>query len=243
MNAYQQFIDLSLQSMGIIPLLALILFVVLVVAIERAVFFARIVPSGAALDRELSAADHRQEDAVRAIARRHRATVFGGPLQAAVEARHLDPEAMDRYIDEAIVRTLPRLDRTLWLLDAAVTLGPLIGLLGTIIGITESFNVLGASGPSAGAVTGGIGHALIATGFGLAVAIIGVAVNSYFGKRVRLAILQLDLVKLACIKRLHLLSSTSATPADSTSQRVATLQPQAERAAFKHAASAGLSGA
>ena len=152
MNAYQQFIDLSLQSMGIIPLLALILLVVLVVAIERAVFFARIVPSGAALDRELSATDHRQEEALRAIAQRHQATVFGGTLQAAVEARHLDPEAMDRYIDEAIVRTLPKLDRALWLLDAAVTLGPLIGLLGTIIGITESFNVLGASGPNAGAV-------------------------------------------------------------------------------------------
>lgn len=66
MNAYQQFIDLSLQSMGIIPLLALILLVVLVVAIERAVFFARIVPSGAALDRELSATDHRQEEIGRA---------------------------------------------------------------------------------------------------------------------------------------------------------------------------------
>jgi biopolymer transport protein ExbB len=69
------------------------------------------------------------------------------------------------------------------------------------------------------------------------VAIVGVAVNSYFGKRVRLAILQLDLVKLACIKRLHLLET------DPTTSRVATLQPQAERMPFKRAATAGLSGA
>jgi biopolymer transport protein ExbB len=205
MNAFQQFIDLSMQSMGIIPLLALILLIVLAVAIERTAFFGRTVPSGARLDRELSAIDHRQEQALREIAGRYRATVFGGTLQAVVDARHLDtPEEMDRYVDEAIVRAMPQLDKHLWLVNAAVTLGPLIGLLGTIIGITESFNVLGAAGPSAGAVTGGIGHALIATGCGLIVAIAGVAANSYFDKRARLTILQLDLLKLMCVKRLHL---------------------------------------
>lgn len=204
MNTFQQFLDLSLQSMGIIPTLAAMLLVVLAVSIERLAFFARIVPSGAALDRELSAIDHREQDAVRELANRYRETVFGATLQAAVDARHLEPNEMDRYIDEAIVRTLPQLDRSLWALDAAITLGPLIGLLGTIIGITESFNVLGANSSNVGAVTGGIGHALLATGCGLAVAIVGVAANSYFGKRVRLAMLRLDLVKHTCINRLHL---------------------------------------
>ncbi|WP_439894264.1 MotA/TolQ/ExbB proton channel family protein (plasmid) [Ralstonia sp. 25C] len=235
MNTYQQFIDLSLQSMGIIPLLALMLLVVLAVTIERAAFFARIVPSGHALDRELAGVDHNQAEALRAIATRYETTVFGGTLRAAIDARHLEPEAMDRYVDEAIVRTLPQLDRSLWLLDAAVTLGPLIGLLGTIIGITESFNVLGTSGPNVGAVTGGIGHALIATGCGLAVAIVGVAANSYFSKRVRLATLQLDLVKLTCVKRLHLVEGQPTTHAAA--------QTSVERAPFKRALNAGLSGA
>ncbi|WP_042301127.1 MotA/TolQ/ExbB proton channel family protein [Paraburkholderia kururiensis] len=211
MNTFHQLLDLSLQSMGIIPILAAMLLVVLAVSIERFAFFARIVPSGEALDRELSAIDHREQEAVRALANRYRDTVFGTTLQAAVDARHLEPDAMDRYIDEAIVRTLPQLDRALWMLDAAITLGPLIGLLGTIIGITESFNVLGTSASNVGAVTGGIGHALFATGCGLAVAIVGVAFNGYFGKRVRLAVLRLDLVKHTCINRLWLEQRSAST--------------------------------
>ncbi|HWW07316.1 MotA/TolQ/ExbB proton channel family protein [Collimonas sp.] len=205
MPYFQQFIDLSIQSMGIIPILTVLLFVVLAVAIERSIFFSFNLPSGEKLDGELCAVDHRREDAVREIADSYGSTIFGATLQAAVESRTLEtPEAMDRYIDESIVRTLPLLDKYLWLLGSAVTLGPLIGLLGTIIGITESFNVLGTAGPSGSAVTSGIGHALIATGCGLLVAIAGVAANSYFAKRVRLTILQLDLIKLLCVKRWHL---------------------------------------
>lgn len=237
MNIVQEVIELSSQSVGIIPLLALILLIVLAVAIERAAFFARIVPSGTSLDRELSSIDHRDEKGLRAIAGHYKGTVFGGTLQAAVDARHLSPDEMDRYVDEAVVRALPHLDRCLWLLDAAVTLGPLIGLLGTIIGITESFNVLGAAGPSAGAVTGGIGHALIATGCGLVVAIVGVTAAAYFGKRVRLATLQLDLIKLTCVKRLHLMNH------DAGNARTAHAQNAEPRNAVKSVASIELSGA
>ncbi|MDP9651567.1 MotA/TolQ/ExbB proton channel family protein [Paraburkholderia caledonica] len=204
MNMFDQLLDMSLQSMGIIPILAAMLLVVLAVSIERVAFFARIAPSGETLDRELTAIDHREQDAVRVLANRYRDTVFGATLQAALDARHLEPDAMDRYVDETIVRTLPQLDRALWILDAAITLGPLIGLLGTIIGITESFNVLGTGTSNVGTVTGGIGHALFATGCGLAVAIVGVAFNGYFGKRVRLATMRLELVKHTCINRLML---------------------------------------
>jgi biopolymer transport protein ExbB len=205
MSIFQQFFDLSMQSMGIIPILTVLLFVVLAVAVERSIFFGKNLPSGEKLDAELLAIDHRREEALREVAERYRRTIFGITLQAVVESRTLETsEAMDRYIDESIVRTMPLLDKSLWLLGSAVTLGPLIGLLGTIIGITESFNVLGASGPSGSAVTSGIGHALIATGCGLVVAIVGVAANSYFSKRVRLTLLQLDLIKLLCVKRWHL---------------------------------------
>ncbi|PMS37219.1 outer membrane transport energization protein ExbB [Trinickia symbiotica] len=210
MNILQQFLSLSTQSAGIIPILALLFIVVLAVAIERVAFFAKAAPSGAEIDHRLNSLDFHDERSVNEVATRYRSTVYGATLQAVVEARSLNPDEMDRYIDEAIVRTLPQLDRHLWMLDTAVTLGPLIGLLGTIIGITESFNVLGAAGPSAGAVTGGISHALIATGCGLLVAIVGVAANGYFAKRVRLAMLCLDLIKLASVKRTHLVGRSTA---------------------------------
>jgi biopolymer transport protein ExbB len=57
--------------------------------------------------------------------------------------------------------------------EAIVTLAPLLGLLGTITGMIQSFNVLGVSGgDNPFAVTGGIAEALITTATGLIVAVV-----------------------------------------------------------------------
>jgi biopolymer transport protein ExbB len=109
---------------------------------------------------------------------------------------------MDRHIEESMLWQLPKLDRLLWVLDTAVTLAPLLGLFGTIIGMIETFDVLGDSN-NANAVTGSIGHALIATGAGLFIAIITVVFLNYFNKRVRLTMHQMELLKVTVINRLH----------------------------------------
>jgi biopolymer transport protein ExbB len=211
MDSTSRFMQLSEQSLGIIPILALMLAIVIAVVIERTVFFRRAGWAARMIERTLPAVDVRQDALLRQLAARFRPSVFADTLHAVAEASHLESaDDMDRFIDEAIVRTLPRLDKHLWLLDAAVTLGPLIGLLGTIIGITESFNVFSAAGPNVQAMTGGVGHALIATGCGLAVAIVGVAANAYFTKRVRACMLQLDLLKLTSVKRIRLMKRPSA---------------------------------
>ncbi len=97
---------------------------------------------------------------------------------------------------------MPRLDRNLWILDTAVTLGPLLGLLGTIIGMVESFSVLGTSGTAnPNGVTGGIGHALTATACGLTIAIVCVIFLNYFNKRIRMTVNQFDLIKSLLVSR------------------------------------------
>jgi biopolymer transport protein ExbB len=70
--------------------------------------------------------------------------------------------------------------RNLRVLSAMATLGPLLGLLGTVVGIIQSFDALGGrAGPQRGEMLAqGISLALIATAFGLAIAI--VAVTSYY---------------------------------------------------------------
>ncbi|MGN6230570.1 MAG: MotA/TolQ/ExbB proton channel family protein [Trinickia sp.] len=214
MDALMRFAQLSELSLGIIPILAFMLAIVLAVTVERVVFFRRAAPAARMLERTLPTVDMRHEALLRQLAARFRPSIFGGTLQAVVEASHLaDADSMDRYIDEAIMRTLPSLDRSLWLLDAAATLGPLIGLLGGIVGIGESLNVLSAAGPNVQAITGGVGHALTAVGCGLAVAIVGAAANSYLSKRVSTCMQQLELLKLACIRRLCL-SARSGTAAE-----------------------------
>lgn len=62
----------------------------------------------------------------------------------------------------------------LWLLDTIVTAAPLVGLLGTILGIMDTFNALSAGGISdPAAVSRGIGAALLATAIGIGTALFG----------------------------------------------------------------------
>src|SRR5579871_1601786 len=75
------------------------------------------------------------------------------------------------------------LARGLWVLETTVTAAPLLGLLGTIIGMMQSFGLIGAKGlvdPTA--VTAGVAEALIATALGLFVALIALFAFNYFAK-------------------------------------------------------------
>ena len=86
------------------------------------------------------------------------------------------------------------LKRNLRVLNAMSTLGPLLGLLGTVVGIIQSFDALGGRlGPARGeALAHGISLALVATAFGLAIAIIAVAFYYFFLNRVDLLVRELD---------------------------------------------------
>ena len=64
-------------------------------------------------------------------------------------------------------------------LSAVVTISPLLGLLGTVTGMIQTFSVLD-SGGGAAAITGGVGEALVATASGLCVAIIAFCFYTYF---------------------------------------------------------------
>lgn len=67
-----------------------------------------------------------------------------------------------------------RLNARLWMLDTIVTAAPLLGLLGTILGIMQTFGALAAGGTSdPAAVSRGIGTALVATALGIGTALYG----------------------------------------------------------------------
>jgi biopolymer transport protein ExbB len=69
----------------------------------------------------------------------------------------------------------------LWALDTIVTAAPLLGLVGTILGIIDTFAVLASSGISDPAgISKGIGTALYATALGISIALFGLLFYNYF---------------------------------------------------------------
>jgi len=78
---------------------------------------------------------------------------------------------------------LAKLRSRLYYLNSIVTMAPLLGLLGTISGMITSFSIFNMESGQAAAITGGVGEALIATAFGLCVAILSLVIHAYFIQR------------------------------------------------------------
>ena len=102
---------------------------------------------------------------------------FAGVL-AAIQNEKVEI-ALEMAYSEAAMKLRARLNY----LSTIVTLSPLLGLLGTISGMIEAFNIFNLQAGQPLAITGGIGEALIATATGLCVAIFALIVHTYFAQR------------------------------------------------------------
>ena len=95
-------------------------------------------------------------------------------------------EAVDRALIRAATAEVNKLERRLTFLATTASVTPFIGLFGTVVGITLSFQRIGATGSTNLAVVGpGISEALIATAAGLFAAIPAVVFYNHFVHRVK----------------------------------------------------------
>ena len=103
-------------------------------------------------------------------------------LTAGLHARTAAPE---KAMEAAGIAELSRMKRGMAALDTIITLAPLLGLLGTIIGMIDSFGVMADQGiGQPHAVTGGVAEALICTAAGIFVAVIALVPYNYFQARI-----------------------------------------------------------
>jgi len=101
--------------------------------------------------------------------------------------------SMTKAMESAAAEEIRRLRRYMGVLDTMITVAPLMGIFGTVIGIIMSFEALGSAGiEHPQAVTAGIAQALITTATGLGIAILSVFPYNFFNLRIEKAVLNIE---------------------------------------------------
>ena len=112
-----------------------------------------------------------------------------------------------------------KLNHGLWILEAVVAGAPLLGLLGTILGIIDTFKALAEAGVSdPGEVSRGIGTALYATALGIAIALVGLVFNNHLQDRLELINDNLKMLLLRAGMGTHFSTRPVVAPAASSLQ-------------------------
>ena len=101
-------------------------------------------------------------------------------------------ESMQGALQLAAAVEIQRASRFLTVMDTIITLAPLLGLLGTVTGIMRAFNAVGEAGLDPSIVSAGIGEALIATAFGLGIAMTTLIPFNYFTSKVQFLSFELE---------------------------------------------------
>jgi len=198
MNLTEQFLELS--SVGaewILYLLIILSLASVALMIERGLFYRGIRGRDAALLKSLHAAlcDGEVDKAKRLVGV---ASAPGGRIAATMlDNIERGPKAMSAMMDAQRPGEKLRLESNLNFLGTVGANAPFIGLLGTVIGIIETFSQIEGAGVAGSAeysdaVMGGIYEALVATAVGLLVAIPAVIAYNYFQRRVKALLSEAD---------------------------------------------------
>jgi biopolymer transport protein ExbB len=126
-------------------------------------------------------------------------------------------------------KELKRFRRGIPVLDTVITLAPLLGLLGTVTGMMGSFSLIGGELSAPGAITGGIAEALIATAFGLGIAITSLIPFNILNTRMEDACYEIE----SAAKELELLVHPPVSPVASAPQAAPSRQRSSQAVPFR----------
>ena len=161
----------------------LVSFLLITVAIERIIFIIREATrrQPEVVEKMLEKVEGRDVDGAVELGKKSQDYVARILVYALTHKEHSLGNAFTRAANQE----LQRFSQGLPTLDTCITTAPLLGLLGTVTGMMNTFGALsgGDIASAAGQITGGVAEALIATACGLAIAITGLLPYNYLNAR------------------------------------------------------------
>jgi biopolymer transport protein ExbB len=162
-------------------------FLAVTVVVERTIFLIRenSTRQPEVVEKMLEHVEARDTDRALALGQKSPDYIARILVYALTHREHSLPNAFMR----AANRELARFQQGMAWLDTCITAAPLLGLLGTVTGMMNTFGALGDGNiaASAGKITGGVGEALIATACGLIIAILGLFPYNVLNARIESA--------------------------------------------------------
>ena len=138
---------------------------------------------------------------------------LGRILAAGLNNAYHGRDVMTESIQEAASHVVHDLERYLNTLGTIAAIAPLLGLLGTVVGMIRVFAEIMAQGTgNASVLAGGISEALITTAAGLTVAIPALAMHRYFIGKIDAIVVELEQETIKLVDALHSEENTEESP-------------------------------
>ena len=118
---------------------------------------------------------------------------LGFLLISCIKYKDLQRDNLESKIEEKAIEVKYVLERNLNMLGTIATISPLLGLLGTVVGMITAFTGLTeSSGANPDLLAAGISQALITTAFGLLIAVPGLVLHKFFEQKVTFLLITLQ---------------------------------------------------
>jgi biopolymer transport protein ExbB len=139
----------------------------------------------------------------------------GEMLQTAVDHMHQSKELVEEVMYEKILESRTRFNKALPFIAVCASSAPLLGLLGTVTGIINTFKLISAFGSGdAQTLSGGISEALVTTEFGLIVAIPSLLMHAFLNRRAKSQIDHMEKIAVGVMNQMNQSDGCDVYPND-----------------------------
>ena len=131
-------------------------------------------------------------------------SLLGGVLASGLSTMHQSREVMKESIEESGRHAVHEMEKYLQTLGTIASISPLLGLLGTVVGMIKVFTVITSQGVgNPGVLAGGISEALLTTAAGLVVAIPSLIAARHFRRHIDDLVIYMEQEAIKLVEVIH----------------------------------------